>query len=142
MNLHKHLETKQLATLTVPVLGIGGAAAAMLGGVVGGFIGMILGGNFPVLFEYGGLPGYEGAAWLGAMLGALAVGLGLVAWWTRATSVRRQLLAVFAGLWVAAFIAEHFIVLLSASRNGSFVPMMMPSLLTSLVGFTLLRRKS
>lgn len=48
---------------------IGCFVLSFLGGLVGLVIGMTIGGNYPPVFEYGGLPGYEGLGLLGSILG-------------------------------------------------------------------------
>ena len=52
---------------------LGGAAVTFAGGITGLIAGMTYGGNYAPLFEYGGLPGYEGAGLLGSMLGAAII---------------------------------------------------------------------
>lgn len=79
-----------------------------IGAVIGFVLGATYGGNYPVPFEFAGLPGYEGAGLLGAILISSAIAIA----WTRFACPhenRVRITVITAGVCLLELAIQHFI---------------------------------
>ena len=108
-----------------------GCMVSFLGAAFGTIVFMTYGGNFPVPFEFGNLPGYEGFGIFGGMLGAAAAGLAWVCAQISDPQLQKQLIVVYLSVWAVCFVLQHFVAAYIL-HNGALTFVFLPMIITGI----------
>lgn len=119
--MQRNVEGNALALATLIVFPAGGSLLSFVGYGVGVLFALQFG--LPAPFEYGGAPGYEGAALFGGMCGSALFTFILIAIWLRGRAILGRAMIAYLVLWIFDVLAMHYAVIATGSTVFGLLPL-------------------